>query len=232
MSPLLPTPINGYPGIGGFTVTCATRINASPETCLQVVLDTAKYSEWNPFVPYATITHQPSEETTPPTSTTLQKGTKFTFHVDMDVGTKTATPPLPKESLTKTEGLVVTFLGPVDETVEKDKEVNAVAEGIFADKAITGKRTSRLRVCWGFDPENRAYPHWLLRSERIQEFHLVETEDGRAVTDYVCWETFGGMLTPVMRLVVGAKVQNGVSAWMEGLKKAAEAIEGRGSAGQ
>jgi hypothetical protein len=235
MSPPLPTPTHGQPGIGAYTITCATRIDAPPETCLQVCLDTAAYQEWNRFVPWVTITKQPSGQAE---STTLQKGTRFIFHVDMNVRQPGRIEPFtapPKEALTTTDELIVTRLGPVDETADQDREVNAVAKRIFTEYGMAGeeRRKTRLRVAWGFSGEgSKSWPSWVLRTERVHEFHLVELEDGRSATDYLCWETFGGVLAPVLRVVVGTKVRNGFGAWMSGMKGAAEAIEERKGAGR
>lgn len=225
MSPPLPTP-GGQPGIGAFTVTCASRINASPETCLQVCRDTAKYAEWNAFVPWVTIASQPSGPSDPAEDAVLKVGTKFIFHANMNVGQTAPQPPPAKESLTATDELVVRRLGPVDEAVAEDRDANAVAERVFAEHGMAGAegRKSRLRISWGFSGSKM--PSWVLRSERVQEFHRVELGSGEVVTDYLCWETFGGLLSQVVKLSVGGKVQIGINTWGEGLKTAAEAMEG------
>ena len=57
-------------------------------------------------------------------------------------------------------------------------------------------------------------PGWMLRSERVQEF----VEVGEGQTAYYCWETFYGVLAPVVRMVAGAGVERGFGLWMEGLK--------------
>ncbi len=62
-------------------------------------------------------------------------------------------------------------------------------------------------------------PAWMLRSERVQEF--VEL-DGGAATDYRCWETFYGLLAPVVNMAVGKQVEKGFVAWQAGLKGRAE----------
>ncbi|KAH8907441.1 hypothetical protein BR93DRAFT_958106 [Coniochaeta sp. PMI_546] len=236
MSPPLPTPTYGQPGTAAYTITCATRIDAPPETCLQVCLDTARYQEWNRYVPRVTVTKQPSGQGEED-SATLRDGTRFVFYVDMEVGRPDFTKPFvapPKEALRATDELVVTRIGAVDETAERDREVNGVARRVFAQYGMEGEgqRKDRLRVAWAFSGEGGGtWPLWVLRAERVHEFHRVELGDGRTVTDYLCWETFGGLLTPVLRVVVGTKVQNGFDAWMNGMKWAAEEIERRKGAG-
>jgi len=50
------------------------------------------------------------------------------------------------------------------------------------------------RVAW----KSTGYKDWQLRSERVMEF--VKADGG---TDYTCWETFSGVLAPVVKRVVG-----------------------------
>ncbi|KUJ16224.1 uncharacterized protein LY89DRAFT_685256 [Mollisia scopiformis] len=54
------------------------------------------------------------------------------------------------------------------------------------------------RIAW----KGVGYSHWQLHSERVME--MVEVEGGG--TDYVCWETFGGMLGSVVKMMVGAQL--------------------------
>ena len=61
-------------------------------------------------------------------------------------------------------------------------------------------------------------PGFVHRTERVQEF----VDDGNGGTEYYCWETFHGLLAPVTRMVVGAKLEKGFDAWMGGLKDMAE----------
>lgn len=81
-----------------------------------------------------------------------------------------------------------------------------------------------LRVAWAAS----GFPGFLLRSERVQEFVEVEGVDGGARCEYFCWETFYGLLAPVVRLSVGGKLEVAFRAWMDGLKKF---VEERGKGG-
>ncbi|ELR01769.1 hypothetical protein VC83_01000 [Pseudogymnoascus destructans] len=51
------------------------------------------------------------------------------------------------------------------------------------------------RMAWGADG------HFMLKGDRVQE--IVETEGG---CEYVTWESFGGMMAPVVRLAVGGQL--------------------------
>ena len=100
----------------------------------------------------------------------------------------------------------------------------SVLEPIDEDSEEAGDgRRKGWRIAW----KQRAgwlTPAWVLRSERVQEF--VELDGGDA-TDYRCWETFYGLLAPVVRLAAGKQVEKGFAAWQAGLKGRAEA-EGAG----
>jgi hypothetical protein len=65
-------------------------------------------------------------------------------------------------------------------------------------------------------------PAWLLRSERVQE--LVEVDGTQ--TEYRTWETFYGVLAPVVRLAVGSQLLGGFDAWVEGLRSKVERERG------
>ncbi|KAI1824606.1 hypothetical protein F4861DRAFT_505648 [Xylaria intraflava] len=88
----------------------------------------------------------------------------------------------------------------------------------FEDAGRTG-----YRVAW----KSVGFPHFLLRSERVQEFVEDVSADGAVVTRYATWETFGGVLA---YLVPRAALEDGFDRWTDGLKKIAEqAAAGPGS---
>ncbi|KAK4178881.1 hypothetical protein QBC36DRAFT_298939 [Triangularia setosa] len=98
----------------------------------------------------------------------------------------------------------------------KSQERVSVLEDIV-DPAASNKVIGH-RVCWiQVGPQ----PNWMLRCERVQEF--IEVDDGgKAATEYRNWETFYGLVAPVVRLAVGEGVRRGFEGWMRGLKKKAE----------
>jgi hypothetical protein len=57
-------------------------------------------------------------------------------------------------------------------------------------------------------------PSALHLAERTQEF----VDDGKAGCEYFCWETFYGVLGPVIKMVEGKRFETGFESWMEGLK--------------
>lgn len=92
----------------------------------------------------------------------------------------------------------------------------------------TGQRRRRgWRIAWRQRP-SLMMPSWMLRSERVQEFVEVATADGTGAgggepeTEYRCWETFYGVLAPVVRLAAAKQVEGGFDAWLAGMKGVAE----------
>jgi len=70
------------------------------------------------------------------------------------------------------------------------------------------------RVAW----KDIGYPGWALYVERVHE--IVEKEDG--TTEYTNWETFGGPLSYVVKLVVGRQLLNLFDGWGKDLKNYVE----------
>ncbi|KAJ4298678.1 hypothetical protein N0V88_003709 [Collariella sp. IMI 366227] len=107
--------------------------------------------------------------------THLQLGTQFTFDVHLDPSEPSSAPP----------GQAIAL------------EVS-VLEPIIPDNDDNGRKG--WRIAW----KQRAsvfQPGWVLRSERVQEF----VEDGEGGTEYECYETFYGVLAPVVRMAVSGR---------------------------
>lgn len=108
-------------------------------------------------------------------------------------------------------------------------------EPTASDNSATTTTTKRIgfRVAWKIRNNSLTMPGWMLRSERVQEFVQVVDPDAAASsgggehprTAYRCWETFYGVLAPVVRLTVGSQVVNGFNVWMEDLKNRARQLE-------
>lgn len=188
----LPTPAHG-PG-GSFTIACSTTISATPAACITAVLKPSTWTQWNTFIPRATITEYPSSSPSIPagldlrsdveTEEVLVPGTLVAFDVHMNLD----------EKVTNNPSILVSRL----------EELDGEKKGF--------------RVAWTAE----GFPSFLLRSERVQEFVEVEGDEGGVACEYFCWETFYGLLAPVVRLSVGGKLVPAFGAWMSGLKKFAE----------
>jgi len=158
---------------------------------------------WNRFCRKCTIDSQPTEGADPER---LQLGTHFTFDVHLNTDEPDDTPGRPT-------ALEVSVLEPIDE----DSNDSPFPSSSLADD---GPRKG-WRIAW----KQRAsllMPGWMLRSERVQEFIEIA---GGSETEYRCWETFYGVMAPVVRLAAGAQVEKGFDVWQAGLK---ERVEKRG----
>ncbi|KAK4124825.1 hypothetical protein N657DRAFT_670712 [Parathielavia appendiculata] len=200
--PGLPTPSYGEGGT--FSIQCSSRIAATPRDCLDVIINTTDYPTWNRFCRKCTIDSQPNDACTEPHNLTLELGTQFTFDVHLNLDEHDGTPGRPT-------ALEVSVLEPIDEEDDPEDDDAAAAD--------VGRRRKGWRIAWR-QRGSLLMPAWMLRSERVQEFVEV---NGGSETEYRCWETFYGLLAPVVRLAVGRQVENGFDAWLAGLKRMAEA---------
>ncbi|KAK3336397.1 hypothetical protein B0T19DRAFT_37747 [Cercophora scortea] len=209
----IPTP--AYGAGGTFTVACSTTIAAAPLTCLNIILDAPNYASWNRFCRSIAINQQPAQSAHQPPlpgissvgEHALRLGTKFTFDVHMNPDAADGSKGRPSEE-------EVTVLERIDEAVQAAGDVDG----------SPGARRKGWRVAWKLR-SSLFVPKFMLHCERVQEFIEVETLDGRLSTEYACWETFYGVLAPVVRLGMGGQLCKGFDAWMYGLKKRAEEME-------
>jgi hypothetical protein len=74
------------------------------------------------------------------------------------------------------------------------------------------------RLAW----KGTGFSHWQLHSERVMEFIEIELENGEHGTEFSCWETFAGVLAPVVKATYGSTLverfgdyQRDVKAYLE-----------------
>ncbi|KAI0182892.1 hypothetical protein EV127DRAFT_448490 [Xylaria flabelliformis] len=185
-----PIPVPTYGPGGNFTVACSTTIAGPALSCLEKVLDLSSYGTWNTFVPSASLTTPGTTDELPVTSE-LRDIASRPGYVAPGAKVRFNAVMIPGGA-SRAVDLEVTFL-------EK-----------FDDNGKVG-----YRVVW----KALGIPHFLLHSERVQEFVEDVAKDGRAVTRYACWETFGGVLGYVLPK---AQIESGFQRWMDGLKKVVE----------
>ncbi|KAK0628574.1 hypothetical protein B0T17DRAFT_458477, partial [Bombardia bombarda] len=193
---------------GTFSVACSAHIAATPRTCLDIVLKAADYPSWNRFCKKCDINSQPRSRSSSPTKKRAASrglGTKFTFDVHMNNPQEDTTTSSSSPTSGRATALEITVLEPIDETTRHRRRVG-------------------YRVAWKTRP-TYLLPSFLLRSERVQEFAQVDAPfgaPGESETVYACWETFYGVLAPVVRATVGAQLENGFGVWTADLKGRAE----------
>ena len=207
-----PLPVPSYGAGGTFTAIACTRVSASPLTVLNLVRDTKGWPKWNSFCPRGVITSK---------SKAKSKVKEESFGGGdegegwLEKGTEAVVDIfMSGDGLVKgrrrsrTQAILITVLERIDD--EKD-----------------GVKRSGYRIAW----KSTGWAHWQLHSERIMEF--VAREEGG--TDYACWETFGGMLGPVVKRMVGSTIverfgdyARDVKGFLEGAKVDVEAGEVEG----
>ncbi|KAL2198546.1 hypothetical protein P885DRAFT_33320 [Corynascus similis CBS 632.67] len=205
-----PIPTVTYGSGGSFTISCSSLIAATPTECLDVVVAASEYPTWNRFCRKCTIDSQPAGSSSDNLDK-LQLGTQFTFdvHLNQDDSDGSSGRPTPLE---------VSVLEPIDEEDAGDSGLPPSSPSLTAGTS----RRKGWRIAWK-QRHSLLMPASMLRSERVQEFLEVAGADGgRPETQYTCWETFYGVLAPVVRLAVGKQVEKGFDAWLSGLKEKVE----------
>lgn len=185
----IPVPTHGERGL--FTIACSTTISGSALSSLEKVLDVSSYGAWNGFVPSASITSPGPSDRLPASPDALRDLASRQGYVAPGAKVRFDAVMVPGGA-SRAVDLEVTFLD------------------AFEDGGNTG-----YRVVW----KALGTPHFLLHSERVQEFVEDVAKDGTVVTRYACWETFGGLLGYVLPK---AQIESGFQRWMDGLKKIVE----------
>ncbi|KAH8885676.1 hypothetical protein GQ53DRAFT_751024 [Thozetella sp. PMI_491] len=191
--PGIPTPTYG-PG-GSFSVACSTRIAASPAVCAETILQHGSYPSWNRFVRAMTVDSPNPAPSAPGTAAP-----------DAPVFTQGGPDYL-------ATGVDITLHVHLD-ALREDSSERLTPITVCAVERLHGDGREGWSVAW----KPRGMPYYMLRSERVQEF--VEAPGGE--TEYICWETFYGLLAPVVKFMVGRQLITGFGVWMEDLKKEAE----------
>lgn len=186
-----PLPVPTYGAGGTFTIISCTRVAASPLTVLNLIRDTNTWPQWNSFCPRAVLKPRKSKDKAKAKGETEETEEKeeesfggggeaegwlengTEFVIDVFMSGDGM---VEGRRRSRTQALVVRFLERIDD--EKD-----------------GKRRKGYRIGW----TPRGYKEWQFHSERVIE--LIERQEGG--TDYVCWETFGGMIAVVIKKMVG-----------------------------
>ncbi len=211
LQPALATPTFGPQG--SFSVACSTHIAAPPAVCAATILDHGAYPSWNRFCRSVAIDAEPASPSDPSDPRFAADDTDASpaslpafVHggpASLALGTQ-FTFDVHMDALTENSAGRATYL--------EVSRVERIREEDDDDSLSRGRRG--WRIAW----KTRGMPGFVLRSERVQE--LLETPEGG--TEYLCWETFYGLLGPVVRYAVGGQLVTGFGVWMEDLKGEAE----------
>jgi hypothetical protein len=102
-------------------------------------------------------------------------------------------------------------------TIQPDRKQGLVVTvlAVLPKDGVKGKGKG-YRIAW----KTTGYYEWQLRAERV--FDITEIEGGETRTEVVCWETFGGVLAPVVKLTAGKTLVERFGDYFAGLKTEAE----------
>ncbi|TVY46181.1 hypothetical protein LOCC1_G003089 [Lachnellula occidentalis] len=231
---IAPLPFLSHGADNTFTVIARTRISASPLTVLNTIRDTKTWPEWSTFCPRGVI---------------IPKGKAKARRTSTSTGTGMGTCNASKDGYSNGNG--GGGFGGGDESqgwLEQGSEVmldvflsgdglvpgrkrtrgSTIAVTLLeriTDEEMEGVKRSGYRMAW----QATGWTDWQLRSERVIE--VVAREEGG--TDYTCWETYGGVLGPVVKRVAGSSLcdrfgdyARDVKAFLEGVDLHLEASEG------
>lgn len=177
-----PIPVPTYGPGGHFSVISKTTIPVIPIKVLNLIRDTTTWPTWNTFCPAGEISPKSVRDPKASTDPDLPSGNEGW----LDLGTMaTVDVFMSGDGLVegrkrdRTQDIVITHL----EKMEKD-----------------GRHG--YRIAW----KSTGWAHWQLHSERVMEFTEYEIEGGAIGTDYVCWETFGGLLARGVKAAKGSQL--------------------------
>jgi hypothetical protein len=181
-------------------VLAKTRVAAQPKAVLDVIRNTNAWSEWNSFCPRCVVSSSPGQDSNDRIEG-LERGQKGW----LELGTVANI-----EVFMSGEGLVA--------GKKKSRDQGIV---ITVLEAIEEEGRRGWRIAW----KSTGWSHWQLHSERVMEF--VEVDGG--VTEYDCWETFGGLLGGAVKATVGTTLVDrfgdyarDVKEFVEGGKKVSD----------
>jgi hypothetical protein len=225
------TPTFG-PG-GNHSIICSTTIRAPISTVLTALLDTRTYPAWNRFCPRITIDSQPPPapaNSHNPAGKDAASSPAPALPADINVDPSVADLPTTlRRDTAFTEDVHLNPAAPPS----NGRDIAQPLRVTLLEEFRTGDGRRGVRLAW-CTRGRWISPSFVLKSERVQELvekraTTAEEEEegdggGGAVgkVEYICWETFYGVLGPVVSAVVGKTLLKGFAAWMDGLKEYAE----------
>ncbi|KAL2070769.1 hypothetical protein VTL71DRAFT_13795 [Oculimacula yallundae] len=219
----LPTPTHST-GLS-WTVHVKTFIpSVSPDDVLGVIRDTSTWEKWNGFTPFFEL----SPSSSPATSTAATSPDQLP-HPGSEAGLSTE-----KEGWLNlgSRGTMSVFmsgngLAPGSKEIKSRKQVIVVSvlEPLSSSPSASSSSSKGYRIAWIAE----GYAHWQLHSERVTELTETTDEEGRTGTEYLCWESFGGLLAPVVRLAVGGQLKERFGDYANGLREFC--VDGKGKTG-
>ena len=179
-------------------VVGSCSINAPASVVWKVLLNTAKWSEWNTFVPKVEIHEQP--DSVDQDSKVLHVGTLMTFDAVMNPAKPDKTNP------TKLR---------VNDISTPEKQSDYVPEELLQDGSFTSDLNKIYRISW---TSEGGFPG--LITERFHEIIITSGESCECRT----WEVMGGMLARTVKWMFDKTLQDRFADWCRDLKGQAEKV--------
>ncbi|CAG8961638.1 hypothetical protein HYFRA_00006175 [Hymenoscyphus fraxineus] len=179
---------------GSFTILAATVVpSQDPLTVMNLIRDIDGWPRWNTFCPHGKITSRNEKvQAHPGEESWLKIGDQVKFDVHMSG-----------------DGLVSGRKRSREQEVEvtvMEEIVGGSGEGTIGPEVwrseFQREEARRGRKGWRVAWKGVGWSYWQMHSERVMEFY----EDGEGGTEYLCWETFGGVLGPIVRRTVGGQL--------------------------
>ncbi|KAL6858125.1 hypothetical protein ACO1O0_005577 [Amphichorda felina] len=235
-TPALRTPT--WPEVNGtMSIACSTTIRAPLGLILSLLLDARTYPCWNPFAPGINITHQPKSTAPLPACvasdpvlaaiannhSTLRDGTAFVMEVCIDhpgsSSSSSSVQSRPRGRPRSMSSQPHSQAQPLPHSSFRRRTTPNLQVSSLEQFEREGDGRVGVRLSWRIKGK---VANLLTRSERVQELVPSVAADGTPCIEYVCWETFYGMLAGTMKACYGRQLEAGYAAWMEGLRGYAE----------
>jgi len=181
------------------TIAESILIHAPASLVLDILRDTARYSEWNSWCPRITIHSQPSG--IPSDSTTLENGTSFTLHPIMDASKPD------KDTPTQLRITDISTPEHPTEYIPEDVRTN--------DLSYTGNLSTVYRISW------KGEGGFVSKGLHTERFHEIIVR-GEGECEVRTWEVMGGFLARTVKWMFKKTLEEKFKLWCSDLKKVSE----------
>ncbi|KAF9775750.1 hypothetical protein IL306_006124 [Fusarium sp. DS 682] len=199
LGPPLPTPINSVNTLSAFSISYSVMINAPALACLEKLTDTNTWPYWNSLTPRGTITKAPV------------------------ITDQTTNDPELREIISRPGYLYkgVEFTADVHMNKNSTERTNTAAEIVDrVERFETDDGRLGYRVTWRYI----GMPFFLSHNERVHEFiESIDPGNGQKVTEYIGWETFGGLAAFIIKYTIYDRFRESFQRWRDEFKAAIEA---------
>ncbi|KAF4943066.1 hypothetical protein FSARC_15068 [Fusarium sarcochroum] len=188
-------PINAW---SSHAISYSVLVEAPALVCLEKLIDTSTWPSWNTLTPRGNITHAPPITDATTNASELQ-------------------------DLISRSGYLYSgmeFSADVYMFPSSARQTNTAAETVDrVERFETADGRLGYRVTWRYT----GMPYFLAHNERVHEFiQSKDSVNGRKVTEYIGWETFGGLTGFIMKYFFSGHFVRAFQRWRDDFKAAME----------